>query len=440
MGGSLRHLLGASTCAAVAAGCLLGVTTPAAADPGDDTLPRPGSVATAPPVAGSTNRSPAPPSGLQSPATSDPSGAAIPSGPGLPSALTDAAADLGALPNTPPVTLDEARERVRVLQQQSSAAAERANGMREKLSAVQARMDQHAGEVAKVRVELASQQRALQSIARQLYVNGGIASAAMSFALDDPERFLADLDRLIAASDSQSAALARTRANAVKLKEASDALTREQSELVAATAALGEQQALAATKLAEAWQTVAAMEEAERLRLAEEFRLAQETARLEAAAARQALSASAASAVTGAPGVVESMAGSGTATATGAPGSAAIRQVIDFALSKVGGPYVWGASGPDAYDCSGLTQAAWAQAGVRLTHYSGTQYTGTTPVARNAIQPGDLLYFYSIHQHVGLYIGGGKFVHAANSSDGIRLDSLSGHYLENLVAASRPGV
>lgn len=347
------------------------------------------------------------------------------------------------MPETPPATIEEARERVRLLQQQSSAAAERANGLREKLANVQARMDQHASQVSRVRVELASQQRALQAIARQLYVNGGISGTAVSFALDDPERFLEDLDRLIAASDSQSAALARTRANAVLLKSASDALSREQSELVKATAQLGEQQALAATKLAAAWQTVASMEEAERLRLAEEFRQAQETARLEAAAARQALSAAAAVEPAPTAGAVQSLAGSSvvpTPQSATSPGAGAIRQVIDFALSKVGGPYVWGASGPDAYDCSGLTQAAWAQAGVKLTHYSGTQYSGTTPVALEAIQPGDLLYFYSIHQHVGLYIGDGKFVHAANSADGIRLDSLSGHYRDNLVAASRPGV
>lgn len=437
----MRYLLGASTCVAVTAGCLLGVASPAAADPGESIAPRSGSVATAPPVAG-TDRSPA----LRTDPEAQPSATPGTGGPAEPapsSAPADSVADPATLSDAPPVTIEEARERVRALQQQSSAAAERANGLREKLANVQARMDQHASQVARVRVELASQQRALQAIARQIYVNGGVSGAAMSFALDDPERFLQDLDRLIAASDSQTAALARTRANAVLLKSASDALTREQSELVKATAELGEQQALAATKLAEAWQTVAAMEEAERLRLVEEVRQAQETARLEAAAARAALSAAATTQAPAATESVQSMSGGGVAPvpqSSTAAGSAAIRQVIDFALSKVGGPYVWGASGPDAYDCSGLTQAAWAQAGVKLTHYSGTQYSGTTAVALDAIQPGDLLYFYSIHQHVGLYIGDGKFVHAANSSDGIRLDSLSGHYLDNLVAASRPGV
>lgn len=438
----MRHLLGASTCVVVTASCLLVVAGPASADPGEPVTPRPGSVATAPPLAGSPNSSPAPqrePGVGASPAPESAGSAVLsptPSASTNPSPGTDA--DAVVVPDTPPATIEEARERVRLLQQQSSAAAERANGLREKLATVQARMDQHATQVSRVRVELASQQRALQAIARQLYVNGGVSGAALSFALDDPERFLEDLDRLIAASDTQSAALARTRANAVLLKSASDGLSREQAELVKATAQLGEQQALAATKLAEAWQTVAAMEEAERQRLAEEFRQAQETARLEAAAARQALSATAPAA-----GSVQPMAGGSVAPAPQAAATqsaGAIRQVIDFALSKVGGPYVWGASGPDAYDCSGLTQAAWAQVGVKLTHYSGTQYTGTTSVALEAIQPGDLLYFYSIHQHVGLYIGDGKFVHAANSADGIRLDSLSGHYRDNLVAASRPGL
>jgi len=134
----------------------------------------------------------------------------------------------------------------------------------------------------------------------------------------------------------------------------------------------------------------------------------------------------------------------GTTSATGGSlpsvPDGAVGRVIEFALSKVGGPYVWGGSGPVAYDCSGLTQAAWAQAGVSLTHYSGTQYREGRPVALDALQPGDLVFFYSINTHVGMYIGEGRFVHAANSRDGIRIDNLSGHYWDNLVAASRPAV
>ena len=83
---------------------------------------------------------------------------------------------------------------------------------------------------------------------------------------------------------------------------------------------------------------------------------------------------------------------------------------------------------------------AWRQAGVTIPHYSGSQYAATKAVSLSAIQPGDLLFFYSVNTHVGMYLGNGKFVHAANSMDGIRIDSLPGYYTANLVAASRPGV
>ena len=353
------------------------------------------------------------------------------------------------MPDTPALTIDEARQRIEVLEQQSAAAAERANAARQEMVQSQARMEDQAAKVAAARLELSQQQRTLEQLARQIYVNGGMSNAVVSFALDDPEQFLADLDRLISASDSQSAVLARTRANAVKLKEASAALESEHDELVKATSELGQAEAEAATRLADSWRTLAALEEAERLRLAEEARIAAETARLEAEMARQAIAAQAlaeqreqqtSDGVPNPAAAGGNAAGSTLADTTGQQvGSASLQRVIDFALSKVGGRYVWGASGPDAYDCSGLTQAAWAQAGVRLTHYSGTQYTETRSVALNAIQPGDLLYFYSIHQHVGIYVGNGKFVHAANPNDGIRLDSLTGYYVDNLVAASRPG-
>ena len=117
-----------------------------------------------------------------------------------------------------------------------------------------------------------------------------------------------------------------------------------------------------------------------------------------------------------------------------------VDKAISFALGKVGGTYVWGGEGPDVFDCSGLTMVAWRQAGVTIPHYSGSQYAATKAVSLSAIQPGDLLFFYSVNTHVGMYLGNGKFVHAANSMDGIRIDSLPGYYTANLVAASRPGV
>ncbi|MFQ1000994.1 NlpC/P60 family protein [Modestobacter sp. SSW1-42] len=95
-----------------------------------------------------------------------------------------------------------------------------------------------------------------------------------------------------------------------------------------------------------------------------------------------------------------------------APSDAA-QVVVDTALAQLGDPYVWGAGGPDAFDCSGLTQYAYAAAGIALPHSSRAQAGMGTPVDRAALQPGDLVFFYSPVSHVGIYIGNGQMVHAS---------------------------
>ncbi|CCH87029.1 Cell wall-associated hydrolase [Modestobacter italicus] len=93
------------------------------------------------------------------------------------------------------------------------------------------------------------------------------------------------------------------------------------------------------------------------------------------------------------------------------PGSASAT-AIEMALAQVGDPYVWGASGPDGFDCSGLTSFAYAAAGVSLPRASRTQATVGREVSRGELQPGDLVFFYDPISHVGLYIGNGQMVHA----------------------------
>jgi cell wall-associated NlpC family hydrolase len=94
-----------------------------------------------------------------------------------------------------------------------------------------------------------------------------------------------------------------------------------------------------------------------------------------------------------------------------APGSAAAI-AVKAALAQVGDPYVWGASGPNGFDCSGLTGYAYAAAGVALPHSSRAQSTLGRAVTRAELQPGDLVFFYSPVSHVALYIGNGMMVHA----------------------------
>ncbi|MEV6677701.1 NlpC/P60 family protein [Streptomyces erythrochromogenes] len=116
--------------------------------------------------------------------------------------------------------------------------------------------------------------------------------------------------------------------------------------------------------------------------------------------------------------------GTGTVTAP-ATGSAAA--IVNFARAQVGKAYVMGGTGPSSFDCSGLVQAAYRQAGISLPRMSQAQSSAGTSVSLNALQPGDILYWGSKGSayHVAIYVGGGKFVGAQNPSTGIVERSLS---------------
>ncbi|WP_344336442.1 C40 family peptidase, partial [Streptomyces globosus] len=103
-----------------------------------------------------------------------------------------------------------------------------------------------------------------------------------------------------------------------------------------------------------------------------------------------------------------------------ADGSRAARAVA-VAYGAVGKPYVWGATGPGAYDCSGLTQAAWRAAGVSLPRTTYTQINAGRRVSRGELAPGDLVFFYSGVTHVGLYIGNGQMIHAPRPGSTVRV-------------------
>ena len=110
--------------------------------------------------------------------------------------------------------------------------------------------------------------------------------------------------------------------------------------------------------------------------------------------------------------------------------SAAAQAAVNTALAQVGDPYVWGAGGPNAFDCSGLTQYAFAAAGKTLPHSSSLQSRMGVPVDRSALQPGDLVFFYSPVSHVGMYIGNGQMVHASTEGVPVKvvsLDSIPGY-------------
>ena len=118
------------------------------------------------------------------------------------------------------------------------------------------------------------------------------------------------------------------------------------------------------------------------------------------------------------------------------PASGRAAAAVQYALAQVGDAYVYGAAGPSAFDCSGLTMMSWAQAGVGLPHSSSAQFGSGPHVSSSALQPGDLVFYYSPISHVGIYIGNGLIVHAANPGTGVRV---AGVFSMPYSGAVRPG-
>ncbi|HEX2313053.1 MAG TPA: NlpC/P60 family protein [Thermomonospora sp.] len=113
-------------------------------------------------------------------------------------------------------------------------------------------------------------------------------------------------------------------------------------------------------------------------------------------------------------------------------------RAVSFALAQRGKPYRWGATGPSAYDCSGLVHRAWRRAGVSIPRVTYDQYRGIRKkVARRNLRPGDLVLFRGL-RHVGMYVGGGRFVHAPRPGRTISTERLRGYYARTYVGAVRP--
>lgn len=113
--------------------------------------------------------------------------------------------------------------------------------------------------------------------------------------------------------------------------------------------------------------------------------------------------------------------------------------VVAYASKFLGRPYVWGASGPRAFDCSGFTAYVYNNFGVSLDHYTGSQAGAGQAVSRGNLSPGDLVFFntYGSLSHVGIYMGDGRFIHAANERTGVTISNLNEGYYSARFAGGR---
>ena len=203
----------------------------------------------------------------------------------------------------------------------------------------------------------------------------------------------------------------------------------EQKKVVAARAAerASIQQQLAARQslYSSIKDQIATLEAAERARQA---RLAAQAK----AAANQSDPAPAPSSSTGSSGSTGGSSGGATYT----PPPATHTGVVGIALRYLGVPYVWGGASPSGFDCSGFVMYVFAQVGVSLPHNAAMQYSYGSPVSRENLQPGDLVFFNGLG-HVGIYIGGNQFIHAPHTGDVVKISSLSEDWYASTYVGAR---
>jgi cell wall-associated NlpC family hydrolase len=119
-----------------------------------------------------------------------------------------------------------------------------------------------------------------------------------------------------------------------------------------------------------------------------------------------------------------------------APAPATHADAASIAARYLGVPYVWGGASPAGFDCSGLVSYVYAQLGASLPHYTVAQWNATTPISTSDLQPGDLVFFDGLG-HVGIYIGGGQFIHAPHTGTVVQIAALSGYWAAHLDGARR---
>lgn len=310
--------------------------------------------------------------------------------------------------------LEQVRLQVQDLESKAETATERYNQARNELADVQQTLATLKAKVRRERKELRSILGSVDDLARATYTSGGIDTSLQVLLAEDPNEFLAQAAALDQVQQGQASALRRTQTTRLRLAQSEAAVADKERIASRARKNMSDSKKEADSKLAEAQSLLNNLEQKQRDRLAAMARAERQAAISAAAAASAAISASSGSG------------GSGSAGG-GYTGGGRAARAVQYALSQVGDRYVAAAAGPSAFDCSGLTMQAWRQAGVSLPHYSRSQYSTTRRVPLSQAQPGDLVfYFGSGAHHVGMYIGNGKMVHAANPRTGVVVTSVLG--------------
>ncbi|HEU4948624.1 MAG TPA: NlpC/P60 family protein [Kribbella sp.] len=310
----------------------------------------------------------------------------------------------------PKPTLPQARAQVASLQHKAEEAGEAANDLRGQIKAASDRVKALRAGIKKQQTQVDAVKRQIGALAVAGYQTSGMTTTAQLLLSTNPDQFLSQASTAQAFAGQQNSALRRFQAAQGKL---ADLQASQQAELAALQAVQAKQDGFKKqleANLDAAEKVLSKLSDAERAKLqAEQDR--------EASQARASRSS-------------ERM------DNINVPVSGRASAAVEYALAQLGDPYVWGADGPSSFDCSGLTMAAWARAGVSLSHSSKAQYSEGRRVSKSSLQPGDLVFYYSPISHVAMYIGNGRIVHASRPGKPVKTDPLD---LMPYSGAVRPG-
>ncbi|MDG9716195.1 NlpC/P60 family protein [Streptomyces sp. DH24] len=308
-------------------------------------------------------------------------------------ALSSQAAN--AAPSEKP-SKDEVKAKVDKLYEQAEHATEKYNGAREKQEKLQKEISTIQDNVARGQEELNDLRDGLGSMASAQYRSGGIDPSVQLFLSADPDDYLDKASTLDQLSSQQVEALKKIQDKQRELAQERAEASEKLKDLASTRTELGKKKKEVQSKLA------AAQKLLNTLSAKEKAALAAEEARATRSSEREALSGS-------------NSAASGRAAAAYAA-----------AQSKLGSPYVYGATGPSSFDCSGLTSWAYAQAGVSIPRTSEAQsQIGTRISSVGDLQVGDLVFFFNDLHHVGLYAGNGQVIHAPRTGTVVRYESMN---------------
>lgn len=306
----------------------------------------------------------------------------------------------------PHLTPAQVKAQVDKLYQEAETATEKYDGAKEKTAASEKSLRSLRDQAARRTQQLNTARSALGSTASAQYRAGAIDPSLQVFLSSDPAQYLDRAAYVERVGDQQAAEVTGVRRQIGQLAQLHSEADSTLSRLRTQQAGLKKQKTTVQSKIRAAEALLSRLSASERSQY-ESQGGSQSGARSGSLGADRSAAAQAAdrSAVRG---------------PVAAPGSRAARAVA-FAYSALGKPYVWGATGPSSFDCSGLTQAAYRSAGVSLPRTTYTQINSGQRVSRSELAPGDLVFFYSGISHVGIYVGNGRMIHAPHPGAPVRL-------------------